>query len=183
MAETKPKLRDMDLINYRDTQKAIKILNESKLLGEETIKAVGIPKEQMVDQFIKRMKAVAKEGKEEEIPQECVDFYNLIHSPPTEEEQAEAKKKSSPKKTSEAKTVKKYKPGKWAVGFSKLLRKGGGEKKKLATKLAKAAKGNDPEAAYQVRTLACILIELGFAEETDDNVIQLTESASKLISK
>lgn len=187
MAESKkPKLRDVDLIDYKETQAAVKILNESGLLGEDKIKAVATPKAKMVEQFVQKMKQAVTDGKEEELPQECVDFYNKIHSDPTAEELEKVSKKKKPdtsKPKTEAAGGKKYVPNKWAVGFAKLLLKGGDNKKKLADKLVKSTGGNDPEAAYQVRTLSGILIQLGFAEETDDNKIQLTESASELISK
>lgn len=95
------KLRAIEFVDVKKVRTAIKELNDSGLAGETKLRVIA-KTEDLVKGFTDAVKKIAKEGKEDKIPESVVQIYNYLYSPPTDEE----------KKTTAEKKEKKNKPKK-----------------------------------------------------------------------
>jgi len=103
-------------IDMGSLREAVTGLNETGLLDAK-IKVVGLAKKDMIDQLAKAVEDLAKQGKDNLLPEVVKTFYNTIFqdelldeaedkAPPEEKEEKVAEKKKAVKKEKAAKNVK-----------------------------------------------------------------------------
>ncbi len=172
--------------DFKHLKEMAKKLNEADVL-EKKIKLVAVGKEKLAEAFIIAIETIPEgDPRAKKIPDDAVDLLNayvdVIEGEKDEVVIGKAEEKAkpeTPEKTPDsgenASGKKKWTPNKWATTFADLMNEGGGEKKELSKKLQQRVGGSDTEVPFQIRTLACILIAMGYAEETDEGVIRLVK--------
>ena len=93
----------VDKIEFGPLKEAIKELNASGLV-EATLKTIGVGKEVMATNFIEAIEALTDEAAEQ-LPEGCVDMYNVLVS--DEVEAVEAAAAAAPEKTAKAPKAEK----------------------------------------------------------------------------
>lgn len=177
--------------DFKHLKEMAKKLNEADIGAK--IKLVAVGKEKLAGAFILAIETIPEgDPRAKKIPDDAVDLLNAYvdviegekeeivigeskKEVEPEAKESEKKAESAPDNGGDSPGKKKWTPNKWATTFAELMNEGGGEKKELSKKLQQRVGGSDTEAPFQTRTFACILIAMGYAEETDEGVIRLVK--------
>ena len=172
----------VEAINMGDLRKAVKALNSAKVL-EEKLKVANLGKKDLAMSFTEAIETTAADAeKAENIPPDCVTFYNDIWEGGKDDADDDKKKDTKKKKASSKRAFSNFdelkenlkSPPNPTQFFDKLCIKGA----KIETLIAQLAKEHPEYKSLSTKSAVLAHVKYrsnrGYVYEVDDDKVKLT---------